>query len=109
VAEIPSAVPEGFTNQKVMVDSVGIDYVIGGNGPTLVLLHGYPQSWYEWRHLMPVLAEHFTVIAPSLRGAGRSDAPPQGYDKKTLPATSTDSSFRSASTKMSASSATTSA
>jgi pimeloyl-ACP methyl ester carboxylesterase len=64
--------------------SVGIDYVIGGRGPTLVLLHGYPQSWYEWRHILPALAEHYTVIAPSLRGAGHSDAPPAGYDKKTL-------------------------
>jgi pimeloyl-ACP methyl ester carboxylesterase len=83
----PSAVeqlPPGFTGQKVSVGSVGIDYVMGGTGPTLVLLHGYPQSWYEWRHIMPALAEHYTVVAPSLRGAGHSDAPPTGYDKKTL-------------------------
>src|SRR6202034_1510686 len=78
--------PAGFTQQKVTVGSVGIDYVIGGQGPTLVLLHGYPQSWYEWRHVLPALAEHYTVIAPSLRGAGLSDAPPTGYDKKTLAA-----------------------
>jgi pimeloyl-ACP methyl ester carboxylesterase len=79
-------IPAGFTGQKVSVGSVGIDYVIGGNGPTLVLLHGYPQSWYEWRHVLPALAEHYTVVAPSLRGAGHSDAPPTGYDKKTLAA-----------------------
>jgi pimeloyl-ACP methyl ester carboxylesterase len=78
--------PSGFTQQKVTVGSIGIDYVIGGQGPTLVLLHGYPQSWYEWRHVLPALAEHYTVIAPSLRGAGLSDAPPTGYDKKTLAA-----------------------
>jgi pimeloyl-ACP methyl ester carboxylesterase len=78
--------PGGFTQQKVVVGSVGIDYVIGGHGPTLVLLHGYPQSWFEWRHVLPALAEHYTVIAPSLRGAGHSDAPPTGYDKKTLAA-----------------------
>lgn len=65
------------------VDGVGIDYVIGG-GPTLVLLHGYLQTWYEWRHILPTLGEDDTVIAPSLRGAGGSDAPPSGYDKKTL-------------------------
>jgi pimeloyl-ACP methyl ester carboxylesterase len=76
--------PAGFTEHTVSVGSVGINYVIGGRGPTLVLLHGYPQSWYEWRHVMPALAEHYTVVAPSLRGAGRSDAPPTGYDKKTL-------------------------
>ena len=85
-ADQATLVPTGFTRQKVSVDAVSIDYVIGGNGPTLVLLHGYPQSWYEWRRVMPALAEHYTVIAPSLRGAGLSDAPPTGYDKKTLAA-----------------------
>jgi pimeloyl-ACP methyl ester carboxylesterase len=64
----------------------GIDYVIGGHGPALVLLHGYPQTWYEWRGILPALAEHYTVIAPSLPGAGRSDAPAGGYDKKTMAA-----------------------
>jgi pimeloyl-ACP methyl ester carboxylesterase len=77
-------IPAGFAADKVQVGSVGIDYVIGGDGPTLALLHGYPQSWYEWRHVLPALAEHYTVIAPSLRGAGRSDAPPTGYDKRTM-------------------------
>jgi pimeloyl-ACP methyl ester carboxylesterase len=78
--------PAGFTTDRLPVDGVAIEYVIGGSGPTLVLLHGYPQSWYEWRHVLPALAEHYTVIAPSLRGAGLSDAPPTGYDKKTLAA-----------------------
>jgi pimeloyl-ACP methyl ester carboxylesterase len=78
--------PAGFTADTRQVGSVAIEYVIGGSGPTLVLVHGYPQSWYEWRHVLPALAEHYTVIAPSLRGAGRSDAPPTGYDKKTLAA-----------------------
>ncbi|MET0897482.1 MAG: alpha/beta hydrolase [Mycobacterium sp.] len=77
-------VPAGFTRHKESVNGVGIDYVIGGSGPTLVLLHGYPQTWHEWRHVMPRLAEQYTVIAPSLRGAGGSDAPSTGYDKKTL-------------------------
>jgi pimeloyl-ACP methyl ester carboxylesterase len=77
-------VPDGFTRATVSVEGVNIDYVTGGSGPTLVLLHGYPQTWYEWRHVMPALAQHYTVVAPSLRGAGASDAPPAGYDKKTL-------------------------
>ena len=77
-------VPDGFTRRKVSIDGVGIDYVIGGDGPTLVLLHGYPQTWYEWRHILSPLAERYTVIAPSLRGAGLSDAPPTAYDKKTI-------------------------
>jgi pimeloyl-ACP methyl ester carboxylesterase len=76
--------PAGFAEHKASVGSLGIDYVIGGHGPNLVLLHGYPQTWYEWRHVMPALAQKYTVIAPDLPGAGRSDAPPTGYDKKTL-------------------------
>ena len=76
--------PVGFTRDIVDVGGLEIDYVIGGDGPTVVLVHGYPQTWYEWRHIMPVLAERYTVIAPSLRGAGRSGAPPHGYDKTTM-------------------------
>ncbi|MEW1642562.1 alpha/beta hydrolase [Streptomyces sp. NPDC091219] len=79
-------VPAGFTEQKVRVGGVGINYVRGGHGPTLVLLHGFPQTWYEWRDLLPELGRHYTVIAPDLRGAGKSDAPAGGYDKKTLAA-----------------------
>ena len=45
---------------------------MGGNGEPVVLLHGYPQSWYEWRHVMPALAKNYTVIAPDLRGLGDS-------------------------------------
>lgn len=78
--------PAGFSEHKVKVGAIGIDYVIGGHGPTLVLLHGYPQTWYEWREVLPALAEHYTVIAPDLPGAGRSDAPAGGYDKKDLAA-----------------------
>ncbi|MER6808917.1 alpha/beta hydrolase [Spirillospora sp. NPDC000708] len=85
-AQAQEQMPAGFTEHKARVGPVGIDYVIGGRGPTLVLIHGYPQTWYEWRHIMPVLAEHYTVIAPDLRGAGRSDAPATGYDKKTMAA-----------------------
>lgn len=43
------AVPPGFDRRTASVGGVGIDYVIGGDGPTVVLLHGYPQSWHEWR------------------------------------------------------------
>ncbi|MEV7035924.1 alpha/beta hydrolase [Streptomyces sp. NPDC093272] len=78
--------PAGFSEHKTKVAGTGIDYVIGGHGPTLVLIHGYPQTWYEWHDIMPALAKHYTVIAPDLPGAGRSDAPVSGYDKKTMAA-----------------------
>jgi pimeloyl-ACP methyl ester carboxylesterase len=77
---------DGYTEQKAWVGDVSINYVRGGTGDTLVLLHGYPQTWYMWRKVLPELAKHYTVIAPDLRGSGDSDAPATGYDKKTLAA-----------------------
>ncbi|MFG2061580.1 alpha/beta fold hydrolase [Micromonospora sp. NPDC048871] len=79
-------IPTSFAEQRTQVGDVTINYVRGGIGPTLVLLHGYPQSWYMWRHVLPELGRSFEVIAPDLRGFGGSDAPPDGYDKKTLAA-----------------------
>jgi pimeloyl-ACP methyl ester carboxylesterase len=79
-----SRIPAGFTEQRTKVGDVAINYVRGGHGPTLVLVHGFPQTWFEWRGILPELANQYTVIAPDLRGAGRSDAPAGGYDKKTL-------------------------
>ncbi|MER7667521.1 alpha/beta hydrolase [Kitasatospora sp. NPDC096128] len=79
-------IPAGFTEHRARAAGTGLHYVTGGHGPTLVLLHGYPQTWYEWHGIMPALAEHYTVIAPDLPGAGQSDAPPSGYDKKTMAA-----------------------
>ena len=77
-------VPAGFAEQRTQVGDVAVNYVRGGSGPTLVLLHGYPQTWYMWRHVLPELGRSFEVIAPDLRGFGGSDAPADGYDKKTL-------------------------
>jgi len=63
---------------------VVLHYVTAGHGPPVVLLHGWPQSWYEWRHIIPPLSQHFTVVAPDLRGLGDSSRPLVGYDKKTV-------------------------
>jgi pimeloyl-ACP methyl ester carboxylesterase len=79
--------PAGFAERKIDVGGgVHINFVEGGKGKTLVLIHGYPQSWYEWHKVLPELARHYHVIAPDLRGAGGSDAPATGYDKKTMAA-----------------------
>jgi pimeloyl-ACP methyl ester carboxylesterase len=79
-----SRIPGGFTEKTARVNGVTLNYATGGTGPAVVLLHGYPQTWYMWRKVMPALAEQYTVIAPDLRGSGGSDAPPTGYDKASL-------------------------
>jgi pimeloyl-ACP methyl ester carboxylesterase len=76
--------PKGFTEKRVTVDGVTIHCTVGGQGPVVVLLHGYAQTSHMWRPLMPALAPSHTVIAPDLRGAGGSARPPAGYEKKTL-------------------------
>lgn len=78
----------GFQSRKIRVGDVAMHAVIGGNGPPLVLIHGFPQTWWEWRKMMPRLAEQHTVVAVDLRGAGHSDNPQSGYDKATMPPTS---------------------
>ena len=77
-------IPEGFTEKTVQANGITLNYAIGGTGPAVLLLHGYPQTWFMWRKVMPALAEQYTVIAPDLRGSGGSDAPAAGYDKATL-------------------------
>jgi pimeloyl-ACP methyl ester carboxylesterase len=76
--------PKEFTEKRAGVDGLRIHYKIGGQGPAVVLLHGYAQTSHMWRPLMPWLATSHTVIAPDLRGAGWSARLAAGYDKKTL-------------------------
>jgi pimeloyl-ACP methyl ester carboxylesterase len=73
-----------FSHHTTPVNGIQMHYVIGGHGDPVVLLHGWPETWYEWRHIMPDLAKNYTVIAPDLRGIGDSSKPPTGYDGKTV-------------------------
>jgi pimeloyl-ACP methyl ester carboxylesterase len=73
-----------FTHHMASVNGVQIHYVMGGQGDPVVLLHGWPETWYAWRHVMPDLAKNYTVIAPDLRGLGDSSKPPTGYDGITV-------------------------
>jgi haloacetate dehalogenase len=66
---------EGFARHRLPGDGVTIDTLVGGSGPPLLLLHGYPQTRVMWAAVAPVLARHYTVVAPDLRGYGRSDKP----------------------------------
>jgi pimeloyl-ACP methyl ester carboxylesterase len=58
--------------------------VTGGDGPPLLLAHGWPENWYQWHLLMPALARDYTVIAVDQRGFGSTDKPATGYDVGTL-------------------------
>ncbi|WP_343550491.1 alpha/beta hydrolase [Pantoea sp.] len=77
---------EGFTHQYATVDGVRLHYVSGGNrsGETLLLLAGFPQSWFAWRKVMALLADRYFIIAPDLPGQGDSDKPISGYDTRSL-------------------------
>jgi pimeloyl-ACP methyl ester carboxylesterase/quinol monooxygenase YgiN len=79
----PAAPPPGFTSERRLVNDVRMHYVIGGSGTPVVLLHGFPNTWYAWRDVMPRLAERHTVIAVDLRGLGDSDPGTQPNDVPT--------------------------
>src|SRR5689334_7570742 len=72
-----------FTSRYVDTGELRLHAVIGGDGPPLLLVHGWPESWYAWRLVMPALARDFQVIAVDQRGMGLSDKPESGYDTGT--------------------------
>ena len=73
-----------ITHHFALVNGIRLHYVIAGHGKPVVLLHGWPETWYEWRHVIPSLAKNYTVIAPDLPGLGDSSKPVSGYDGKTV-------------------------
>lgn len=75
---------EIWTHHQKTINGFRMHYVTAGAGFPLVLLHGWPQSWFEWRKIIPALAKNFTMIAPDLRGLGDSEKPMTGFDKRTL-------------------------
>jgi pimeloyl-ACP methyl ester carboxylesterase len=74
----------GFASGHADVNGTSIHYVAGGEGTPLVLLPGWPQTWWEFNRMMPILASRYRVIAVDLRGMGGSSKPASGYDKKTM-------------------------
>jgi pimeloyl-ACP methyl ester carboxylesterase len=76
----------GFTGAQAVVNGIALHYVIGGKGEPLVLLPGWPETWWGYHKIMPELAKHYTVIAVDMRGQGGSGRPDGGYDKKTMAA-----------------------
>jgi len=79
----PASFDSTFTHGLVSVDGIPIHYVRGGAGPAVLLLHGWPETWWAWRGVMPGLALNHTVIAVDLPGLGASGIPADGFDKAT--------------------------
>ena len=80
---LPPGFTDTFTDRYVDMGGMRLHAVVGGHGRPLLLIHGWPQTWYAWRLLMPTLARDFQVIAVDQRGVGLSDKPPDGYDTGT--------------------------
>jgi pimeloyl-ACP methyl ester carboxylesterase len=83
----PEPPPEidGATHRTVTIQShdagpLGLHVYEAGSGPPVLMLHGWPQTAWSWRYVMPLLADRYRLIAPDLRGFGWSDAPGRGYD-----------------------------
>jgi pimeloyl-ACP methyl ester carboxylesterase len=81
---LPDGFTGTFTSRYVDTGDLRQHVVTGGEGPPLLLVHGWPQTWYAWRLVMPGLARHFQVIVPDQRGCGLTSRPEDGYDTAAL-------------------------
>ncbi|WP_199817549.1 alpha/beta hydrolase [Amycolatopsis sp. La24] len=72
--------------RQVEANGVRLNVAVAGNGPALVLLHGFPHTWQLWSKVIPTLAERYRVLAPDLRGLGASSRPESGFDAGTVAA-----------------------
>ncbi|MDQ3572742.1 MAG: alpha/beta hydrolase [Actinomycetota bacterium] len=77
---------DGVSHRFLNVDGFGFHIAEAGEGDPVILLHGWPQHWYCWRLVMPILAEHYHVIAVDLRGFGWTDIAWEGLDKESMAA-----------------------
>jgi pimeloyl-ACP methyl ester carboxylesterase len=81
---LPEGFVDTFTSRYADTGEVRLHAVVGGAGRPLLLIHGWPGSWYYWRLVMPALAGEFEVVAVDQRGIGLSDKPEEGYDAGAL-------------------------
>jgi len=81
---LPTGFADTFTSQYVDTGELRQHVVVGGDGPPVLLVHGWPETWYAWRMVMPALARNFEVVAPDQRGIGLTGKPADGYDTATL-------------------------
>jgi pimeloyl-ACP methyl ester carboxylesterase len=75
---------DGVTHREVVARGLRFHVAEAGAGDPVVLVHGWPQHWWIWRHVVPLLAPHARLVMIDLRGFGWTDAPPGAYDKQTL-------------------------
>ena len=78
--------PQGFASAMAAVNGTQLHYVKGGQGPAVILLHGFPEDWTEYRAILERLGKRFTVIAVDLPGVGKSKPATGGYDAANLAA-----------------------
>ena len=83
---IPLPELPGVTHRTVDAGGLAVHVALAGpeDAPPLVLLHGWPQHWWCWRHVVPLLADAYRLVLPDLRGHGWTEAPSGGYDKEQL-------------------------
>ncbi|MFJ8098283.1 alpha/beta fold hydrolase [Streptomyces griseofuscus] len=84
--ELAASLDGDFTSEYAEVNGVRLHYVSGGQGDPLFLLPGWPETWWEYRKVMPALAQRFRVVAVDIRGMGGSSRPDSGYEKKSMAA-----------------------
>jgi pimeloyl-ACP methyl ester carboxylesterase len=85
MSPLATGLGDEFASESAPVNGIMLHYVRGGNGPAVILVHGFPEDWFEYHAIMPRLAKQFTVIAVDLRGVGASTTEPGttkpgGYD-----------------------------
>jgi pimeloyl-ACP methyl ester carboxylesterase len=81
---LPTEFTKTFKDHFVRANGIRQHVVIGGEGPPLLLVHGWPENWYAWRYVMPELSKKYTVIAVDQRGIGLTEKARSGYDAATL-------------------------
>ncbi len=85
VTPSPQTTTEIWQHRDILTNGIRMHYVTQGTGPLIVLLHGFPEFWYSWRHQIPFLADlGYRVVAPDLRGYNDTDKPRSGYDVPNL-------------------------
>jgi pimeloyl-ACP methyl ester carboxylesterase len=83
-AALAASLEGDFGSRYAEVNGIRLHYVTGGEGTPLLLLGGWPQTWWQFHKVMPTLARRYRVVAADLRGMGGTDKPDSGFDKKTM-------------------------